>query len=136
MCDCLPCAEEPCHDLQKKKDLTAAEGHVVLLEYLEERPLLLSRPGETLNSFIFACQPVNMSVATVLCDASLRVSQADFVWCLNAGMSTHITTYYRKEDPADTGHIKLLEGTSCFASRLHGLAKHFSPYACGKSFAA
>ncbi len=33
------------HVLQKKKDLTAAEGHVVLLEYLEEQPLLLARPG-------------------------------------------------------------------------------------------
>lgn len=52
MCDCLPCAEEACHHLQKKKDLTAAEGHVVLLEYLEERPLLLSRPGETLSPCI------------------------------------------------------------------------------------
>ena len=31
--------------LQKKKDLTAGEGHVVLLEYLEEQPLLLARPG-------------------------------------------------------------------------------------------
>ena len=31
--------------LQKKKDLTAVEGHVVLLEYLEEQPLLLARPG-------------------------------------------------------------------------------------------
>ena len=30
---------------QKKKDLTAAEGHVLLLEYLEEAPLLLARPG-------------------------------------------------------------------------------------------
>ena len=33
--------------LQKKKDLTVAEGHRVLLEYLEERPLLLARPGNT-----------------------------------------------------------------------------------------
>lgn len=33
--------------LQKKKDLTVAEGHLVLLEYLEERPLLLARPGDT-----------------------------------------------------------------------------------------
>lgn len=32
-------------DVQKKKDLTAAEGHVVMLEYLEEQPLLLARPG-------------------------------------------------------------------------------------------
>lgn len=31
--------------VQRKKDLTAVEGHIVLLEYLEERPLLLSRPG-------------------------------------------------------------------------------------------
>lgn len=29
----------------KKKDLTAVEGHIVLLEYLEEQPLLLSRQG-------------------------------------------------------------------------------------------
>ncbi|CAL8462032.1 g1563 [Coccomyxa elongata] len=29
----------------KKQDLTAVEGHIVLLEYLEEKPLLLSRPG-------------------------------------------------------------------------------------------
>ena len=33
--------------LQKKKDLTVAEAHLVLLEYLEERPLLLARPGNT-----------------------------------------------------------------------------------------
>lgn len=32
--------------LQKAKQLTAADGHVVLLEYVEENPLLLSRPGE------------------------------------------------------------------------------------------
>lgn len=30
---------------QKKKDLTAADGHLILVEYLEERPLLLSRQG-------------------------------------------------------------------------------------------
>lgn len=38
---------------QKKKDLTAAEGHVLLLEYLEEHPLLLSRPamGARLSSY-------------------------------------------------------------------------------------
>ena len=35
---------------QKKKDLTAAEGHVVLLEYLEEQPLLLARPGMCTHS--------------------------------------------------------------------------------------
>ena len=33
--------------VQKKQDLTAVEGHIVLLEYLEEKPLLLSRPGKT-----------------------------------------------------------------------------------------
>ncbi|KAK9820491.1 hypothetical protein WJX72_010852 [[Myrmecia] bisecta] len=29
----------------KKKDLTARDGHIVLLEYVEEHPLLLARPG-------------------------------------------------------------------------------------------
>lgn len=32
--------------LQKTKQLTASDGHVLLLEYLEETPLLLSRPGQ------------------------------------------------------------------------------------------
>ena len=68
----------------------------------------------------------------MICDVFLKVSQADFVWCLSAGMSTHITTYYRKEDPADTGHIKLPEGNAAFACQLHGLAKYFSPYAYGR----
>lgn len=30
---------------KRKKELTARDGHVILLEYLEERPPLLSRPG-------------------------------------------------------------------------------------------
>ena len=50
-------------------------------------------------------------------------------------MSTHITTYYRKEDPADTGHTKLLEGAPAYASYLHGLANHFSPYVYGSNSA-
>ena len=32
-------------DMQKRKDLTATEGHVVLLEYFEEFPMLLGHPG-------------------------------------------------------------------------------------------
>lgn len=31
--------------VQKTKQLTACDGHLILLEYLEEAPLLLSRPG-------------------------------------------------------------------------------------------
>lgn len=31
--------------MQRRKDLTATEGHVVLLEYFEEYPLMLSHPG-------------------------------------------------------------------------------------------
>ena len=31
--------------MQRRKDLTATEGHVVLLEYFEEFPLMLSHPG-------------------------------------------------------------------------------------------
>ena len=31
--------------MQRRKDLTAVEGHVVLLEYFEEFPLLLGHPG-------------------------------------------------------------------------------------------
>ena len=34
-----------CMRVQKKRDLGGAEGHILLLEYLEERPLLLGRPG-------------------------------------------------------------------------------------------
>lgn len=34
-----------CLSAQKRKDLTAAEGHVLLVEYMEEDPLLLGRPG-------------------------------------------------------------------------------------------
>lgn len=34
--------------LQKAKQLTAADGHIMLLEYMEEHPLLLSRPGASL----------------------------------------------------------------------------------------
>lgn len=33
--------------LQKRKDLTATEGHVLALEYMEETPLILNRPGQT-----------------------------------------------------------------------------------------
>ena len=31
---------------QKKENLTLMDDHVLLVEYLEEHPLLLSRPGE------------------------------------------------------------------------------------------
>ena len=30
----------------------------------------------------------------------------------HAGMSVHLTTFYRKEDPADAGHANLLEGAA------------------------
>lgn len=32
---------------QKRKDLSATEGHVMALEYMEETPLMLNRPGES-----------------------------------------------------------------------------------------
>lgn len=32
--------------LQKRKDLTATDGHVLALEYMEETPLMLNRPGD------------------------------------------------------------------------------------------
>jgi Protein of unknown function (DUF3591) len=38
--------ESVCLLMQKKKELTPTNGHVVLLEYTEEHPLLLGRPGE------------------------------------------------------------------------------------------
>ena len=36
--------------VQRKKDLTVAEGHVLLVEYVEEKPVLLSRPGTHTHS--------------------------------------------------------------------------------------
>ena len=30
---------------QRRKDLTATEGHIIALEYVEETPLMLNRPG-------------------------------------------------------------------------------------------
>ena len=30
---------------QKRKDLSLLDGHVILLEFMEETPLLLARPG-------------------------------------------------------------------------------------------
>ena len=41
---CMTLSAHEC--LQRRKDLTAAEGHVVLLEYFEEFPLFLSHPGQ------------------------------------------------------------------------------------------
>ena len=37
--------------MQKRKDLTASEGHVLLLEYFEEYPLMLSHPGKIFTLF-------------------------------------------------------------------------------------
>lgn len=37
--------------MQKRKDLTASEGHVLLLEYFEEFPLMLSHPGKIFTLF-------------------------------------------------------------------------------------
>lgn len=34
--------------MQKRKDLTGMDGHLVLLEYMEESPLLIGYPGEVL----------------------------------------------------------------------------------------
>lgn len=44
-------------ELQRRKDLTATEGHVVLLEYFEEHPLMLSHPGSLSVAchFLFTC---------------------------------------------------------------------------------
>lgn len=45
-----------CHaPMQRRKDLTLVEGHVVLLEYMEERPLLLSRPGADTRAKDWRC---------------------------------------------------------------------------------
>lgn len=33
--------------MQKKENLTLVDDHVLLVEYLEEHPLLLSRPGDS-----------------------------------------------------------------------------------------
>ena len=46
---------------QKKKDLTAVKGHIVLAEYMEEHPLLLSRPGMgvRLTSYFRKCGPLD-----------------------------------------------------------------------------
>ena len=38
--------------MQKKENLTLMDDHVLLVEYLEEHPLLLSRPGEVATSFL------------------------------------------------------------------------------------
>lgn len=48
---------------QKKKDLTAVEGHIVLAEYMEENPLLLSRPGMgvRLTTYYRKCSPLDAS---------------------------------------------------------------------------
>lgn len=35
--------------LQKRKELAHTDGHVLLLEYFEEHPPLLARPGETVS---------------------------------------------------------------------------------------
>ena len=35
-----------CDCLQNKRDLTAMNGHILLLEFMEERPLLLGEGGE------------------------------------------------------------------------------------------
>ena len=37
--------------MQKKENLTLMDDHVLLVEYLEEHPLLLSRPGEEATLF-------------------------------------------------------------------------------------
>lgn len=51
---------------QKKKDLTAAEGHIVLLEYLEEQPLLLARPGIWTHIAWLPCHYLEWSVYVIL----------------------------------------------------------------------
>lgn len=48
--------------LQKRKDLSATEGHVLLLEYFEEFPLMLSHPGLTDLHF-----PVCCSICYITC---------------------------------------------------------------------
>ena len=49
---------------QKRRDLSCEEGHVVLLEYVEEMPLLLGRPGA--HMLHYASAVTSRSQETVL----------------------------------------------------------------------
>ena len=55
--------------VQKTKQLTAVDGHIVLLEYTEEHPLLLSRPGTLINSH--ACRYVSFGCVFSISEAEL-----------------------------------------------------------------
>lgn len=42
----------------------------------------------------------------------------------SAGMSIHLTTFYRKEDSGDAGHTKLLEGAASSLCHVHNSCNH------------
>ena len=106
---------------QKKKDLTAADGHLILVEYLEERPLLLSRqgshafPGTMLQCVLRACVLATQYCHRSCCGACWLCSQAVMAHRASAvsaaGMGLRLSTYYRKRNPTDAGHQKLIKGT-------------------------
>ena len=55
--------------VQKSKQLTAADGHIVLLEYMEEHPPLLSRPGaifiqHSFTAMLVAYLPIKVASST------------------------------------------------------------------------
>ena len=53
--------------VQKTKQLTATDGHILLLEYAEEHPLLLSRPGTLVQSH--ACRYVSFGCVLLTWEA-------------------------------------------------------------------
>ncbi len=62
-----------CH-VQKRKDLSATEGHVLLLEYFEEFPLMLSHPGSTNMRLLVCCSICHVAWCELSCGVSVLLT--------------------------------------------------------------
>lgn len=91
------------------------EGHVILLEYLEEKPLLLSRPGNTYSapSSASPCVCKQCFVTSHVRAIALLVPHIAGGSAAVTGMGVRLTTYYRKKSATDNADLqKLVNGGS------------------------